>query len=159
MLVTGVIVVGLQREIVVDGEAIVILIYYMLIHSLYLLATTLAINILSIQLSGIIAFGIVESINFVGIATYTLLGVLITNEAEIARRYAWVLKINPFAHLVFSVHSSCINEINTIVNCKGIDFDLNISVIFFLVMVFVVLESGCIIVNHCEFLTNSKEGM
>ena len=156
MLLSGIAITAMQRPIIFDNASIGILLYYLLIHSLYLFVTTLGINILSIRFSGITAFGVVEGINLSAIAIFTLLGSVI-DEIELIQKHSWIFKVNPFAHLVFTIHSSRIKVINTVINIKGIQFDLNVSVIFFAILVTCTMFLGGVGVNQCEFLTNSKE--
>lgn len=172
---TGMIVTMVKKGIRFDSAAVLIFLYYLIIYSLFLFSTTLAINLIAIKTSSVIGFGVIEGCLLAGITLFVLLGdyvekqVLIMTEAvpsietlqelesNILSQYNWLLKINPFAHLVFPIHSSQYSIVDLVVNQKGILFDLNESVIYYAVLSIVVLVVGYYLIKNCEFLTNEKE--
>lgn len=156
MSVSGIILIRLFSKITFDNSAIIIGLYYILIYSLYLLMTTLAINVISIIFSSNIGFVTVESIILLSISIFFILGNYIKNDI-ITGKYLLILKSNMIANLIFSIHSSKAENINALINTKGINFDLNFSVIYYLVMCLIVIVIGCRIVEKHEFIANSKE--
>ncbi len=172
---TGMIVAMVKKGIKYDSESIWIFLYYLIIYSLFLFSTTLAINLIAIKISSVIGFGVIEGCLLTGITLFVLLGdyvekqVLLVTEAipsietlqeiesSILSQYSWLLKINPFAHLVFPIHSSQYDVVDLAINQKGILFDLNESVMYYAVLSAVVLTIGHYLIKNCEFLTNEKE--
>ena len=131
--------------------------YYLLIHSLFLLVTTLGINILAIVFTSNVGFMIIEGISLFSMASFAVLGKYFITEDILIDKYTWLLKINPFAHLVFSMHSSGINSVDRIINTKSISFDLNLSVLVFLMAAIIVTVCGCMMVSNHNFIESNKE--
>lgn len=156
MIATGILVKSFVYELVWDMEGIIIIIYYLAIHSFYLFAATLAINILSIKFNSSIGFVSVMSVNIFGISLYSILGNLISEEL-LYTQYAWLFKVNPFAHLVFRVHSSKVESVDRIINKVNIDFDLNYSFLLFFVIAIALVVIGCIMCEKHEFIVLNKE--
>lgn len=141
----------------IDSVSIPLGIYYILIYSLFLLVTTLGINIFSILFTSDVAFVIVEGINLFAIAIFTILGHYFITQDELIDKYIWMIKGNPFSHLVLKLHSSKIESLNNIINEKGISFDLNFSVFYFFIVAILVIGFGCIVVNRHNFIESNKE--
>lgn len=154
--VAEIIVVSIFSIITVDSNAIIMSLYYVSIYSLYLLVTTLAINVFSIIFSSNIGFITVQSIILLSISTFFFLGNYIKDDI-ITEKIALFIKSNLIANLIFSIHSSKFDEINNLINIKGINFDLNYSIIYCLILCTVVIVFGCCVVEKHEFITNSKE--
>ncbi|MGN0375919.1 MAG: hypothetical protein ACI4EN_10515 [Butyrivibrio sp.] len=68
-----------------------------------------------------------------------------------------MIKINPFSHLIINLHSSRIEELNSIINIKNIDFDINISCGLFILINLVLIIAGCMIVKHHNFILSNQE--
>lgn len=152
---SGALVTGIFVPLTLDWEAVPLMLYYLAIHSLFLFATTLGINILAVVLTSNGGFILIEGICILGIAAFAFLD-RVFQEEYIIRNF-WLVKINPFSHLVFSMHSSCIPIVNDRINAKGISFDLNVSVLLYLLIAAVVIGAGCIIVNRREFIASNNE--
>lgn len=69
----------------------------------------------------------------------------------------FMLKSNIIANLIFPVHSSHIQSVNKFINEKGIDFDLNFSIIYYVILSMIIIISGAYIVEKREFIVNNKE--
>lgn len=156
MVITGIIVKGFTYDILWDTEGFMIFVYYIVIHSLYLFAVTLAINVVSIRFGSSIGFISVISLNTFFISIYSILEEIIREEI-LYTQYIWLFKINPFAHLVFKIHSSSLDNVNSVINVYGTDFDLNMSVILYGVLCIVLVVLGCIICEKHEFIRSSME--
>ena len=127
----------------IDDGAVIIAIYYIAIYSIYLLSTTLAINIVSILFGSNIGFAIVQGIVLLSVSIFFILGNYV--------------KGNLIANLIFPFHSSKINSINNLINIKSIDFDLNYSILYYLIICIVVIVFGGYVVEKYEFIINNKE--
>lgn len=154
--VAEIIVISMFSIITVDSNAIIMSLYYVSIYSLYLLATTLAINMFSIIFSSNIGFITVQSIILLSISEFFFLGNYIKDDI-ITEKITLFIKSNLIANLIFSMHSSIFDEINDLISIKGIKFDLNYSIIYYLILCTVVIAFGCRVVEKYEFITNSKE--
>ncbi len=154
--IAQIVVISMFSKIVLDNTTFIILFYYIVIYSLYLLFTTLAINILSITFSSNIGFIIVQGIILLAISTYFYLGNYIKDDI-ITKKAVLFIKSNIIANLVFSIHSSNINKLNALINTVGINFDMNFSIIYYMIICIVVIVFGAYVVEKYEFITNSKE--
>jgi hypothetical protein len=155
MLVAGIIISGIFVPVVWDVNSFVLAMYYIGIHSLFLFATTIALNIISIISSGNVAFIVVEGMCILCGTLYTFMGNYLGEEYIYS--HIWLIKANPIAHLIMSVHSSNITNINSIINYKGLCFDLNYSVVLYAVISFMILLSGCAVVKNYDFSTSDKK--
>lgn len=155
MLVTGIGMVVCFMRLEYKTESFYLLFYYLLLFSLFLFVSTLSINVLSVLWNSAVAFCLVEGIYTLGISVYLSMG-LWTDSTYLKEHMAW-LRMNPFAHLVFSVHSSKIGAINQIINEDKFIFDLNESVALYLIAAVIVIISGGIIVKKHDFILLDKE--
>ena len=69
----------------------------------------------------------------------------------------FLIKGNLIANLIFPFHSSKINSINNLINIKNIDFDLNYSILYYLIICIAVIVFGGYVVEKYEFIINNKE--
>ena len=153
---TQTIVIKLFTKCTIDKDSIVIVLYYVLIYSLYLLVTTLAINIISIFFTGSVGFVSVQSIILLSISVFFVLGNYIKDNL-ITDKILVIIKGNIIANLIFPFHSSNIKKISDLINIKNIDFDLNFSIVYFFILSICIVVIGCVVVEKHEFITNSKE--
>ena len=158
MLLSGTIILIFNIPLNFDKISLVILCYYLLIHSLYLYFTTLLINILSIKLSSSGGFGIIAGCQ---IACLTVFAIwekrLFTGQENSLNRDTRILKCNPLSHLVLKFHSSNIDSLNNKINSLGICFDLNYSVILFFIITLIVILFGCLTIKNQNFIVTNKE--
>ena len=134
----------------------IIAIYYIAIYSIYLLSTTLAINIVSILFGSNIGFAIVQGIVLLSVSILFILGNYVKDNF-ITEKVKFLIKGNLIANLIFPFHSSKINSINNLINIKSIDFDLNYSILYYLIICIVVIVFGGYVVEKYEFIINNKE--
>ena len=140
----------------IDDGAVIIAIYYIAIYSIYLLSTTLAINIVSILFGSNIGFAIVHGIVLLSVSIFFILGNYVKDNF-ITEKVKFLIKGNLIANLIFPFHSSKINSINNLINIKSIDFDLNYSILYYLIICIVVIVFGGYVVEKYEFIINNKE--
>ena len=124
--------------------------------SIYLLSTTLAINIVSILFGSNIGFAIVQGIVLLSVSIFFILGNYVKDNF-ITEKVKFLIKGNLIANLIFPFHSSKINSINNLINIKSIDFDLNYSILYYLIICIVVIVFGGYVVEKYEFIINNKE--
>lgn len=151
----GVMIISLFSKIYLDDGTIPLIIYYIIIYSLYLLSTTLAINVIAILFSSNVGFIVVESVILSSMCTFLLLGRIKDDVVE--GFHLFLLKSNLIANLVFPIHSSKISNINQLINEKEIYFELDFSIIYYLVICIFIIAIGCYIVKKREFTVNNKE--
>lgn len=152
----GIIVTSLFIKVTIDKGVLLLIVYYILIHSLYLFFSTLAINIVAIISSSEIGFIVVEGIALLQMGMYLMLGKRIQDDI-IEGINLFMLKSNIIANLIFPVHSSHIQSVNKFINEKGIDFDLNFSIIYYFILSMIIIIVGAYIVKKKEFIVNNKE--
>lgn len=157
MIFSGILITGIFVKVIIDEVFFLIFIYYLLVYSLFLLVTTLGINILAVVFGSNIGFVIVESIIIFGITVFSIIGNYFIIEEALLDKYTWILKLNPVSHIIFSVHSSKINSINELINKKSITFDLDLSVLMLLIASVIVIICGCFVISRHDFVDINKE--
>lgn len=144
MLAAGVFISEVFSEVTVDVKAGRMLLFYLIIYSLYLFVVTLMVNLTAIILGSSNGFTAVEGVNLFLIAVYAISGdFLESTENTLHKIYECILKINPFSYLIFYMRES------------GKDY--LISILVFLVIAVILLPCGCIIVNKCNFIEADRE--
>lgn len=157
LIVSGTLVVGLQTNVTFDKESWVILVYYLLIHSLFLFFTTLCINLISILISNSNGFIYVEGILLFCIATFFVVGQEYYHSMPADSPHQGLIQWNPISHIIFSIHSSSMESVNKLINRNGLDFDLNISVALFAILILFAIIGGVIAVNKYNFMDSNQE--
>lgn len=151
MSITQMLILSLFSKIIVDSAAVTLILYYFLIYSLYLFMTTLAINVVAIIFNSNIGFIAVESVILLSMATFLLFGKVMKETNVI------LLKMDIIANLVFPIHSSQKEHLNHLLNKGEIHFDLNFSVVYYLILSVILVVVGCIVVKTREFIINDRE--
>lgn len=154
--IVGIMITNLFIKVSVDDGVILLIAYYILIHSLYLFLTTLTINIVAIISRSDIGFIVVEGFILLEMVTYLLLGNRIQNDV-IEGVNLYMLKSNLIANLILPIHSSNITSVNKFINEKSLEFDLNFSVLYYLMISIVIIIVGTYVVEKREFIVNNKE--
>lgn len=154
---SGVLAAWVIADVVFDTAGLLLTFYYILIHSLFLFITTVAVNILAILFTSNVGFIIIEGVSIFCIVTFTLMGQYFITSDNLVDKYTWILKLNPISHLIFGVHSSGIKCIDMLINKHAVSFDLNLSVFVFCIAALVIIVFGCIVVNKHDFIYSNKE--
>lgn len=167
MVVIGVIIVGINNNIIFDKESFILLLYYLLIHSLWLYSTSLLINILAIKFESSLAYSIVAGIQLTFLGMLLLWDeVLPLHDTYNLERNARLLQLNPIAHLVLPWRSSMIDAVNIRINeyldffmidWSKISFELNNSVLLFTIVSILIVIFGLIIVKKHELISIEME--
>ena len=154
MVLSGTLVASISNQIVFDRESILLFVYYVLIHSLWLFITTLLVNIIAIKLDSSTGFISIVGIQMLSISTLLLWkNVWPLDDAIHSAKHVLLLKLNPISHLILSWHSSSIKGIN-----RWINFPISQSILVFLSISLVVIIIGCLIVKRQEWIAMPKEG-
>ncbi len=143
MIMSGVVITMIITKVVFDVSMIKVLFIYLLIFSLYNFAIASAVNILSILFSSNMGFAIAEAVNIFCIAAYTIVGKLFSVDGELPDECEWMIKINPFYHLIF--------------NSEKTEDNYLFSIGLFGVIAVVVIIVGCMVVNKHEFINANLE--
>lgn len=159
MVLSGTLVASISNQIVFDRESILLFVYYVLIHSLWLFITTLLVNIIAIKLDSSTGFISIVGLQMLSISTLLLWkNVWPLDDAIHSAKHVLLLKLNPISHLILSWHSSSIKGINRWINYLQIDFPISQSILVFLSISLVVIIIGCLIVKRQEWIAMPKEG-
>lgn len=140
-----------------DKNVLIILCYHLCIQSLWLFATTLLVNVLSILFGSSISFSIIYSVQMTFLLFFSIFKSYFQFDRGNVGRKINILKLNPISHLVLKWHSSRLQKINSKINVLNIDFKLSESVVFFVVISIIVFISGCIIVKRQELIYINRE--
>lgn len=143
MLISGLVVCSLVSKVKIDASIWKMFCYYMVIYSLYLFVVTLGINLLSIVFNSNIGFIVVEGINLFFIAAFAIAGNLFAPEGVILEQYEWIIKINPFYYLIFSMRNS--------------NNDYLISMLLFMGIAALLLWCSFFVVNKHNFIESNQE--
>ena len=157
MIITAFGTVAITNNIKFDNTTIILIVYYILITSLYVFFTTLLINILSFKLSSVAGFAIVQCTQLAFIVSLCLMENKILVNFDNGPEDSKYLIFNPMAHLVMKFHSSNNQALNKVINRYNTVFDINISVILFFCLSIITLLIGCVVVNKHSFIVSNNE--
>jgi len=139
-----------------DYDELIILLYYVIIYSLYLLVTTLAINIVAIVFNSTIGFISVQSVVFFMIAYMMNMGKKL-EVIPVRKRYLLFLKVNPVSNLLFQIHKIKVEDRYKFLLQEGIDIEMRYSIMYFLALIAILIIIGSIVVHKKEFIINDRE--
>ena len=158
MVISGTAVASITNQIMFDKESLILLIYYVLIHSLWLFLTALLMNMIAIKLDSSYGFVVVVGLQFAFVSMLLLWeNVWPLVDTPNLIKHVFLLKLNPISHLILAWHSSPIAELNERLNYLNIDFSLNASVIAFFIASIAMIVVGCIVVKKQEWITFNTE--
>lgn len=155
-----------------DPGFVPLLVYYLVTYSLFLFFTTLAINVLSILLTGNASFLIVEGACVLNIAVYSILYPISMEAAgyeappvarpgyeppNFLKDWMWAIRPNLIANLNLSLHSEGIRVPEELINKWDLDFGLNGSVLYFFLLSVLVVAAGCLVVSKHSFIEANRE--
>ena len=147
-----------DRFVIGDGD-LFFLVYYLVVHSSWLFAMTLLINLISIKVGSSGGFLAVAGVQFAFIAYFVALENVLNFSDPIVSLELRVLliKLNPLSHLILKWHSSNIENLDRYINYFQIEFPMWQSLVGMLVLVIVVLSVGIWVVQKQEFITINRE--
>lgn len=143
---------GLQ----IDSAGIELMAYHFLIHSLWIYAMTLAVNLLAIYFGSSTAYALVISVQLVCIVLLNLMDCLV-KYYDGKLTYDNVIKWNPIAHLVLGWHSSHIENVNQVLTSSYMQVDLKCSLIMFLLFGIIITYIGAFIIKEYDLLVSDLE--
>lgn len=143
---------GLQ----IDSAGIVLMAYHFLIHSLWIYAMTLAVNLLAIYVGSSTAYALVISAQLVCIVLLNLMDCLV-KYYDGKLTYDNVIKWNPIAHLVLGWHSSHMENVNQVLTSSYMQVDLKCSLIMFLLFGIIITSTGAFIIKEYDLLVSDLE--
>lgn len=154
---SGILAAAFLGSVSFDGAVVIVTVYYLAIYSLYLFAVTLGINVLSVLMGSNFGFTGVAGFELMSIALFMLMGDIAAKTESQAAILLMLLNINPYTHIVFSVHSSKNSQLKSIIETNGWNIDFNSSVLALVILSLIIVIVGCIAVNRCNFLVNDRE--
>lgn len=163
MFASAFVVFDLRFNVSINKGSILLLVYYLLIASLFLFFITLMTNILAIQINSTVSFMAVTGIILFFIAIFIFWDGLIcftfSDEPtpEIIVQHTVWLKFNLLSHIMLDWHSSNIDEVGNLINKFGIKFDLNFSLLLWAILNGLTITVGTIVMYKKEFITNNAE--
>lgn len=157
MILSGAFITNFFTLAIADTASWLLACYYFLIHSLFLLITTLGINILAIVFTSNVGFIIIGGVSLFSMVSFEMLGKYFITQDDLIDKYTWMLKINPIANLMLNMHSSGIRSVGRIINTKSISFVLNLSVLVFLMAAIIVTVCGCMVLTIIILLNPIKK--
>lgn len=160
MVISGVAVASITNKVVLNPGSLILLIYYGIIHSLWLFLTALLMNVIAIVFDSSYGFMAVVGIQMVSVSSLLLWAeknVWSLQDTTNFEKHVTLLKFNPISHLILTWHSSPLLAVNEQINHLTIDFNLNASVVFFFLISLVVIVFGCFVVKKQEWITLNKE--
>ena len=159
-VIVTVVIACIFEPVIWDKEGIILFFYHIVIQSLWLWFTTLLVNIIAIKSNSSTGFTIVSGIQFLFIFLILLWKDIFPLEEvakEVIIRNGWLLQLNPIAHLVLSWHSSFLPEVNQLICLYPISFDLNHSVILFILYNFILIGIGYRMIEKEEIIITNRE--
>ena len=161
-LAGGLLLTLLNHKIIFNKASWFLLLYYLAIYFMWLIFTSLLINLISIKSTSTVGFTSVVGVELAYIVLFffikhQMVDLDKTGKKIIAAKQ-YLFRINPFAHLNLSWHTSKNQLINKYISAyKGINFDLNFTLITFFILCVITIIAGCIIVKNVEFINSSRE--
>lgn len=159
MVLSGTALASMTNTIITDQASFILLLYYVLIHSLWLFLTALFMNIIAIKRDSSFGFIVIVSLQMAFVTLLLLWDNLWSLEPETPNLalHGFLLQFNPISHLILSWHSSSILEVHARINDLNINFNLNTSLITFFIMSIIAIGIGSIVVKKQEWITVNNE--
>ncbi len=145
-----------RYELQIDSAGIVLVAYHFFIHSLWIYAMTLSVNLLAIYFGSSTAYSFVISVQLVCTVLLNLMDWLV-RYYEGKLFYENVIKWNPIAHLVLSWHSSDMENVSQVLTSPYMQVDLKCSLFIFLLFGIIITFIGAFIVKKYDLLVSDLE--
>jgi hypothetical protein len=158
LLATEMVVAGRVMDIQWDKEFWALVVYEAVAFTLWLLLTTLAINVVAMRYASVVGFAVTFGLQMAGVTLLLLFDrILPLDPGPALQRNAALLKLNPIANLVLCWHSSSVESLDAHINQFQISFDLLGSLYYYGLLLILVVILGCILVKKQEFLMENTE--
>ena len=162
MPIAGIGLAAAGNHILFDVESLWIYFYFIIIYSFWLFGFTLIINIISIRKGSLTGFSIVTGVLLVFIALFALwnnesvFSLNLIENPDLMRNTKFLM-LNFAAHLILPWHSSTNIMINNRINYLGLDFDLNISVVLFIVIAMISVLISIVFVKKQDLIILTRQ--
>lgn len=156
LLAVAILTAAIRYEVQMDGAGLMLLAYHFAIHSLWMYAMTLLVNLLAVYLGSSTAYAWVISAQLVCIVLLNLMNLLVKHSGG-RLTYGNVLRWNPIAHLVLGWHDRNVESIIPAYASPDIRMDLNGSLMTFFLLGVVVTSAGAFIIKKHDLLVSDVE--
>ena len=140
----------LQKRFVIDYESVILCLYFIVLYTVWLFCTTISVNIVSLKIKCISSYVVM-----IGLQLFLISLLALLDPEDMAE--LWLLKMNPISHLVISWHSSKIIPLNMLINHLNLNYDLNVSLVFYLVLTVAIWMISLRIIKYHELLASNYE--
>ncbi len=145
-----------RYELQIDSAGIALTTYHFFIHSLWIYAMTLSVNLLAVYFGSSTAYSFVISVQLVCTVLLNLMDWLV-RYYEGKLFYENVIKWNPIAHLVLSWHSSDMENVSQVLTSPYMQVDLKCSMVIFLLFGMIIIFIGAFIIKKYDLLVSDLE--
>lgn len=145
-----------RYELQIDSAGIALTTYHFFIHSLWIYAMTLSVNLLAVYFGSSMAYSFVISVQLVCTVLLNLMDWLV-RYYEGKLFYENVIKWNPIAHLVLSWHSSDMENVSQVLTSPYMQVDLKCSMVIFLLFGMIITFIGAFIIKKYDLLVSDLE--
>lgn len=145
-----------RYELQIDSAGMVLMAYHFLIHSLWIYAMTLLVNLFAIYFGSSTAYALVISAQLLCIVLLNLMDLLV-RYYDGKLFYENIIIWNPIAHLVLGWHGSNMERVNQVLTSSYVQLDLNYSLIMFLLLGMIITFAGAFIIKEHDLLVSDLE--
>lgn len=139
-----------------DLSGILLVVYHIIIYSIYIFTGCLVINLLSILLNSGLALGIVSGLNLLFLAAYLITGDIYDDEAILNN--SWIFRINPLCHIILRIHKTNLEKLKYSLYNPLINQGLISSVFIIIASATIVCLFGIKMVSKLDILGDRLEG-
>ncbi|SKA65686.1 hypothetical protein SAMN02745111_01167 [Eubacterium uniforme] len=154
----GIIAICLFSKPQFSKEVVYLLGYYLLVYTLFLSITTLAINIVSILFNSSVGVLTCESVLFFAITILMFWGERY-EKTHIKKIDLFTLRLNPIANIMFALHTCKNKSVNKYINELNNSFPIEFTIAYFTAVLVLFVIIGSIIVHKKEFIVNDMEDL
>ncbi|MCM1091390.1 MAG: hypothetical protein NC413_11155 [Muribaculum sp.] len=156
LLAVTILTTAVRYEIQTDSAGVMLLLYHFAIHSLWMYAMTLLVNLLALYLGSSTAYAVVVSAQMICIVLLNLMDLLVRH-LDGRLTYENAVIWNPIAHLVLGWHDRHVENIDPAYAPYDILMDLNDSLIIFFLVGVVLTSAGVFIIKKHDLLVSDLE--
>lgn len=156
LLAAAMLTAAVRYELQMDSAGVMVLAYHFAIHSLWMYAMTLLVNLLAVYFGSSTAYAIVMSAQLGCIVLLSPMDLLVRH-SDGRLTYGNVVRWNPIAHLVLGWHDRSVESINPAYASSDIRMNLNGSLMAFFLLGVVVTAAGAFIIKRHDLLVSDVE--
>lgn len=136
-------------ELRIDSAGMILAVYHLFIHGLWVYSMTLTVNLLALYLGSSTAYALVAGVQMVFVVMLNIMDLIVRRLAD-GISYQKKLIWNPVAHLVLGWHSSKMETVNQVLTPMYLQMDLDYTLILFLLFGVSVTYVGAVIIKKHE---------